>query len=77
MNEIDVWKIATEIEKDHVPKVRKEIEEFVNSLHGQTLDISEFMEKVIIPLIGKSNASNKEFTINLLQRTIDELQKDR
>lgn len=75
MPEIDIWKIASELEKEHVPKARKDIEEFVNSLHGQSFDSSEIIEKVIAPLIGKTSSSNKEFTINLLQRTIDELQR--
>lgn len=77
MSNTDVWKIASEIEKEHVPKVRKEIEEFVNSLHGQKFDSGEIIEKVIAPLIGITNVANKEFTIKLLQRTIDELQKEK
>lgn len=77
MSDIDVWKIASELENEHVPKVRKEVEEFINSLNGQSLESGEIIEKVIFPLLGINVKSNKEFTIKLVQKVIDELQKDK
>ena len=73
---IDVWQIAKEIEEYSVPETRKEIEEFISSLNGQSFTPGEIIEKVIGPLIGKVGTANKAFTIELVQRVVDELQKD-
>lgn len=71
MSKIDVWEIAKNIEDFHVPQVRKEIEEFVKSKDNK-IGIQE-----IIELNSITNRSNREFTIKLIQDTIDQLQKDK
>ena len=76
MKNIDVWKLAAEIEEVSVPQTQKEIENFINSMNGKTMSVGEIIQEVIAPLVGITNTANKKFTIELLQRTIDELQKD-
>lgn len=69
--EIDVWEIAKSIEEYHVPQVREEIEEYVNSKNGK-IGTQEILE-----LMGIGSRINKEFTIKLIQDTIDQLHKDK
>lgn len=76
MKQIDVWQIAKEIEEHSVPETRKEIEDFISSLNGQSMTQGEIIEKIIGPLIGIASTANKAFTIDLVQRVVDELQKD-
>lgn len=77
MPKIDVWKLASEIEKESVPQVRQETEEHIDSLDGQSMTPSEIIEKVIIPMFGISSNANKKFTIDLIERVLDELEKDK
>lgn len=77
MSKIDVWEIASEIEKVSVPEVRKELETFVNSLDGKSIPSSEIIQEVVIPLIGISSAGNKKFTLDVIQAVVDELQKEK
>lgn len=77
MSKIDVWEIASEIEKVSVPEVRKELETFVNSLDGKSIPSSEIIQEVVIPLIGISSSGNKKFTLDVIQAVVDELQKEK
>lgn len=77
MSKIDVLELASEIEKVSVPETRKEIEDLVASINGKSMTPGEIVQDVISPLIGITSSANKRFTIELLQRTIDELQKDK
>lgn len=71
MDKIDVWEIAKKIEESHVHQIREEIEELVDS-KDRKIGMQE-----IIEVIGISNRSSREFTIKLLQDTIDQLQQDK
>lgn len=74
MSKIDVWEIASKIEKETVPQAQKEIENFVNSMNGKSLQPGEIIQEMIAPLIGKVNTANKEFTIRLIQDVVNELE---
>lgn len=76
LSEIDVWKIVAEIEKESVPETRKKIEDFVSTVNGKSYSPGEIVEKVVAPVIGITNMANKQFTVNLIERVVAELQKD-
>lgn len=75
-NKIDVLELAKKIEKYQVPETRKEIEELISSINGQSMSAGEIIEKIVGPLVGIVSTSNRIFTIELLQNVVDELQKD-
>ncbi|MCM3411259.1 hypothetical protein [Metabacillus litoralis] len=73
MNNIDVMKLAEELEIAIGEKTRSEIENFIESINGQSFSTSEVISKVIGPLIGITGQANRIFTIELLQKVVDEL----
>lgn len=73
MKKIDVYKIVEEFEKEHVEETRAQIEDYIQSINGQNMQPGEIIEKVVAPLIGITNSANKVFTIELVQRVVDEL----
>lgn len=76
MTKIDVREIAKQIDEKRVPENRKQIEEFIGSIQGQTMSPGEIIQNVIGPLIGMVNSANKLFTIELVQKVVDELEKE-
>lgn len=77
MNKINVWQIVSEIEKETVPINQKEVADFINSVSGKSYDPSEIMQEIVAPLIGITNKNNRLFTIELVERVVTELQKDK
>ena len=77
MSKIDIWQIVSEIEKESVPNVQKQIEEHIDSINGQSMNQNEIIEKVVIPIFGISSTANKKFTVDLIERVVDELEKDK
>lgn len=77
MADIDVWQLASEIEKVSDPETRKEIEEFVSTINGKSMTPGEIVQNVVGPVIGITNTANKKFTIDLVQAVVDELQKNK
>jgi hypothetical protein len=73
MKDLDVWEIASRIEKTEVPRVRKELEELVDSFSGQSMDFNQILTEVIGPMIRISNSGSKTFTIKVLQEVVNEL----
>ncbi len=77
MNKVDVWQIVSDIEEETVSKNQKEIEDFINSVSGKPYSPSEIIQEIIAPLIGITNKNNRLFTVELIERVVNELQKDK
>ncbi|MGG2943020.1 hypothetical protein ABEO51_07845 [Bacillus safensis] len=76
MKNIDVYALAQKIDKEINEIYRKETEQFINSVNGKAMDASEILSEIVAPLIGMSNAKNREFTIDLIQKVVDELNSE-
>ena len=75
MNKIDVIEIAQTIESAIIPESQQQIMDLIDSINGQTFTSGEIIEKVIGPLIGITNASNRKFTVALIQEVVNQLEE--
>lgn len=76
MKGVDVWTIAEDIEKKTASENQQQIIDFIDGVNGKTFTQSEMIEKVVAPIIGIVNANNRNFTIDLIQQVVDDLQKN-
>lgn len=75
-NNIDVYKLVEEVEKEHIPQQRERIEEFIDSVEGKTYSAGEVLTEVINPIIGIVSTYDRIFTAKLIQRVLDECSKE-
>ncbi|EJS72929.1 hypothetical protein [Bacillus cereus] len=71
---IDVIELAKEIQKETIEIQRQEVEEFINQFNGQTMDVNSIIQDIVAPLIGKVSANQTLFTVELIQRVVDQLE---
>lgn len=72
---IDVLKIASDIEVTLRERNKKQIEELAASISSKDLDFAGILSKAIVPLIAKMADENKLFTVELVKQVVEELQK--
>ena len=75
MENIDVWKLASEIHFENKERTKKEFDEFLMNIHGKTFSQEEMIEKVIAPMIDIVNANNVAFTVDVIQKVVNQLNK--
>ncbi len=76
MKKIDVFELAQEIEERSNADFEKAIQEIVDSLKGRSLTANQIIEELVAPSIGMVSTQSKVFTVELLQKVVNELSKD-
>ncbi|MEM5607728.1 hypothetical protein AAHH76_12270 [Bacillus toyonensis] len=74
---IDVMSLAQEIERKNKEVNLNEIEEFVDQINGKTMDSNEILQKIVAPLIGIRSSQERLFTIELIQKVVDEINSEK
>lgn len=76
MKNIDVYalaqKIDEKIQKDHL----EETKEIFNEFKNKDIHSIQNLNEILVNLIALSHAKNKEFTIELIQKVVDELNSE-
>lgn len=76
MKNIDVYalaqKIDEKIQKDHL----EETKELFNEFKNKDIHSIQNLNEILVNLIALSHAKNKEFTIDLIQKVVDELNSE-
>ncbi|MEC3737007.1 hypothetical protein P9154_12710 [Bacillus safensis] len=76
MKNIDVYalaqKIDDKIQKDHL----EETKELFNEFKNKDIHSIQNLNEILVNLIALSHAKNKEFTIDLIQKVVDELNSE-
>ncbi|MEH7374914.1 hypothetical protein [Neobacillus drentensis] len=76
MKSIDVVALAKEVEENNLSYFQEKIEEHINSLNEQQMNLNETLEKVVAPAIVMVSEHSRVFTVQLLQKVVDELSKN-
>ncbi|MDI6562385.1 MULTISPECIES: hypothetical protein [Bacillus] len=76
MKNIDVYalaqKIDEKIQKDHL----EETKDIFNEFRNKDIHSIQNLNEILVNLIALSHAKNKEFTIELIQKVVDELNSE-
>ncbi|HGO9421114.1 TPA: hypothetical protein ACLBZ1_003780 [Bacillus cereus] len=74
---IDVMSLAQEIERKNKEFNLNEIAEFIDQFNGKTMDSNEILQKIVAPLIGMRSSQERLFTIELIQKVVDEINSEK
>ncbi|MED1128847.1 MULTISPECIES: hypothetical protein [Bacillus subtilis group] len=76
MKNIDVNSLAQELEEQLSKDLPIEVSKIIDSQKGKAMDTKQFFNEIVVPVIGTVSAMNRRYTINLIQKVVDELNSD-
>ncbi|PEO53490.1 hypothetical protein [Bacillus wiedmannii] len=74
---IDVMALAKEIESKNREANLIDVEEFIERINGQSMTPGDIIQKIVAPLIGIKLSHQNQFTIELLQKVVDEINSEK
>ncbi|MGN4667979.1 hypothetical protein ACTFRP_19505 [Bacillus cereus group sp. MYBK234-1] len=73
---IDVFALAKEIESKNKESDLIDLEELLDRINGIPMTPDDIIQKIIVPLIGMRLSQQNQFTIELLQKVVDEINSE-